>query len=66
MTATFSRDAAETIAELPAVVARNAVAKIELLKNHPYMYPIRRVGIMRGYRYFAVFGYLFYYSVSST
>jgi hypothetical protein len=29
------------------------------------MYPVRRRGIMRGYRYFVVYGFLFYYTVSS-
>jgi len=30
------------------------------------MYPLRRRGLMKGYRFFAVFDNLFYYSVSST
>jgi hypothetical protein len=29
------------------------------------MYPIRRFGIMKGYRYFSVWRILFYYSVTS-
>jgi hypothetical protein len=30
------------------------------------MYPIRRRGLMRGYRYFVAGQYLFYYAVTST
>jgi hypothetical protein len=29
------------------------------------MYPVRLRGLMKGYRYFVVEGYLFYYSVTS-
>ena len=29
------------------------------------MYPARRRGVMRGYRFFVSLGYLFYYEVSS-
>ncbi len=52
-------------AQLPAAVKHKAAHNIELLVSHPGMYPVRRRGIMRGYRYFVAHGVLFYYSVSS-
>jgi plasmid stabilization system protein ParE len=53
-------------AELPAPVQQRAARSLDLIALHPRMYPGRRRGIMRGYRYFLGNGYLFYYSVSST
>jgi plasmid stabilization system protein ParE len=53
-------------AALPESVQQRAAGSLELIALHPRMYPIRRRGIMRGYRYFLASGYLFYYSVSST
>lgn len=53
-------------AELPESTKRKAAGSIELLERHPRMYPIRRRGIMRGYRYFVAERHLIYYSVSST
>jgi plasmid stabilization system protein ParE len=46
-------------------VKRRAARSIELLAAQPRMYPVRRRGVMRGYRYFVAHGFLFYYSVSS-
>lgn len=61
----FSVGANEVFTELPEPVRRRAARSIELLKSNPHMYPVRRRGIMRGYRYFVVYRVLFYYSVSS-
>lgn len=61
----FSGAAAEAFAELPQSTKRKAAGSIELLERHPRMYPVRRRGLMRGYRYFAAGRYLFYYSVNS-
>jgi plasmid stabilization system protein ParE len=41
---------------LPDVVKRRAGRSIELLASQPRMYPVRRRGIMRGYRYFVAHG----------
>jgi len=38
---------------------------ISLIATYPEMYPVRLVGLMRGYRYFNALGYHFYYSTSS-
>ena len=65
MTVSFSREADEIFGELPEPVKRRAAHCIDLLSSYPRMYPVRRRGIMRGYRYFEAFGILFYYSVSS-
>ena len=61
----FSAGAAEIFASLPGPVKRKAARSIELLTSQPRIYPVRRRGIMRGYRYFVAHGVLFYYSVSS-
>jgi plasmid stabilization system protein ParE len=61
----FSAGASDIFAELPETVKRRAARSIELLATQPQMYPARRRGIMRGYRYFVAHGVLFYYSVSS-
>ncbi len=62
----FSAGASEIFAQLPEPVRRRAAPSIELLANNPHLYPARRRGIMRGYRYFAAYTVLFYYSASST
>jgi len=48
----FGEAAAEAFAELPQTTRRKAARSIELLQQHPRMYPVRRRGLMRGYRYF--------------
>jgi hypothetical protein len=62
----FSAGARETFARLPEPVKHRAARSIELLASNPHMYPVRRRGIMRGYRYFVAYSVLFYYSASST
>jgi hypothetical protein len=62
----FSAGASEIFAGLPDPVKRRAARSIELLTFNPHMYPIRRRGIMRGYRYFVAYSVLFYYTASST
>jgi len=61
VTVSFSATAGEVFAELPDAVKRRAAYSIDLLSNHPLIYPVRRRGIMRGYRYFVAFRTLFYY-----
>ena len=61
----FAATAAESFAELPDAAKEKAAKSIELLKQHPSIYPVRQQGLMRGYRYFISDGYLFYYSLSA-
>ena len=61
----FAEAAAEAFAELSQSTKRKAASSIELLEQHPRMYPVRRRGLMRGYRYFAAARHLVYYSVNS-
>ena len=61
----FSTGASEIFTLLPEPVRRKAADSIELLASNPRMYPVRRRGIMRGYRYFVAYGVLFYYSAAS-
>jgi len=61
----FSAGASEVFAELPEAVKRRAARSMELLVSQPRMYPVRRRGIMRGYRYFVAHGVLFYDSIFS-
>jgi len=61
----FAEAATEAFAELPEPTKRRAAGLIELLEQHPRMYPVRRRGIMRDYRYFVAGRHLFYYSLSS-
>ena len=65
MTILFAASAAEAFAELPESTKRKAARSIALLEEHPKLYPARRRGLMRGYRYFAAGRHLFYYSLSS-
>ena len=65
MTILFSAGASEIFAQLPEPVKRRAARSIELLASQPQIYPVRRRGIMVGYRYFVAHSVLFYYSVSS-
>ena len=61
----FAAAAAEAFGELPESTKRKAAGSIELLEQHPRMYPVRRRGLMRGYRYFVAGTHLIYYSVNS-
>jgi plasmid stabilization system protein ParE len=62
----FAEGLAEIFAELPEGTKRKAVRSIDLLSAFPRMYPVRRRGRMRGYRYFIANQHVFYYSVAST
>jgi len=62
----FSDDAAEIFGTLPIDVRRRAANSIELIATFPRMYPVRRRGLMRGYRYFLSGRFLFYYSIASS
>ena len=66
MTVLFAEGLAGIFAELPEEAKRHAARAIELLRVHPRMYPVRRRGLMRGYRYFVAGRFLFYYSVSGS
>lgn len=61
----FAAEVAEAFAELPQPTKTKAARCIELLEGHPKMYPTRRRGLMRGYRYFVAGRHLFYYSLNS-
>jgi plasmid stabilization system protein ParE len=61
----FAATAAEAFAELPESAKRKAARSIDLLERHPRMYPVRRHGLMQGYRYFVAGRHLVYYSLSS-
>ena len=60
----FAATAAESFAELPDAAKKKSAKSIELLQQQPRIYPVRRRGLMRGYRYFIADGYLFYYTLS--
>ncbi|MGO4882948.1 MAG: hypothetical protein ACLP59_19330 [Bryobacteraceae bacterium] len=66
MTVLFADGLGEIFDGLPKHVQKRAAYSIELLRLYPHMYPIRRRGLMRGYRYFVAGRFLFYYSVTST
>ena len=61
----FAAEAAEAFAELPQSTKTRAARCFQLLEQHPKMYPTRRRGLMRGYRYFVAGRHLFYYSLNS-
>jgi plasmid stabilization system protein ParE len=65
VTILFAAEASETFAELAESTKQKASESIGLLERHPKMYPIRRRGLMRGYRYFAAGRHLFYYTLNS-
>jgi plasmid stabilization system protein ParE len=65
VTILFAAAAAEAFAELPESTKTKAASSIELLEQHPRMYPVRRRGLMRGYRYFIAGKHLVYYSLRS-
>ena len=62
----FGDGVAELFSTLPRAVQKEAARSLDLIKAFPRMYPIRRQGLMRGYRYFVVKDYLFYYRLSSS
>jgi len=64
VTVVFGNGFLETFEQLPEKVRRQAAHSITLLSVFPHMYPIRRQGLMRGYRYFVSSRFLFYYSVT--
>ena len=61
----FSTGASEIFTQLPEPIKRRAARSIELPASNPHMYPVRRRGVMRGYRYFVAYSVLFYYPVFS-
>jgi hypothetical protein len=61
----FAEGVPEAFAELPRAAQVRAARSIELVSAFPRLYPVRRRGLMRGYRYFVAGGFLFYYSVVS-
>jgi plasmid stabilization system protein ParE len=62
----FAEGVPEIFAGLPREAQMHAARSIELLSSFPRMYPLRRRGVMRGYRYFVAGRFLFYYSVAAT
>ncbi len=61
----FPEGASETFADLPRPVQLRSARSMELLASNPRMFPVRQRGIMRGYRYFVAYEFLFFYSISS-
>jgi plasmid stabilization system protein ParE len=61
----FGDGVEELFLALPRSVQIQAAGSINHLAQYPNMYPVRRRGVMKGYRYFVALGILFYYSVSS-
>jgi plasmid stabilization system protein ParE len=66
VTVLFGDGVPEIFSELKPDIKRQAARSIDLLATHPRMYPVRRRGLMRGYRYFIAGGFPFYYSIAST
>jgi plasmid stabilization system protein ParE len=66
VTILFIEGAAEAFDELAHPTKKQAARSIDKLSLFPHIYPQRRRGLMRGYRYFVAGRHLFYYSVSST
>ena len=60
----FGDGVPELFFELPGKVKIKVANSIERLTAYPHMYPIRRRGLMKGYRYFVAASYLFYYQIS--
>ncbi|MFN7934828.1 MAG: hypothetical protein U0R19_15980 [Bryobacteraceae bacterium] len=56
---------AEAFAELPEKAKRDAAVTIDMLDRYPRIHPIRRRGVMRGYRFFVAGRFLVYYRVTS-
>lgn len=65
MTVLFGDGVPEVFQALPLPVRKEAARILDLIAVFPRMYPVRRRGLMKGYRYFAAFDYLFYYSITS-
>lgn len=61
----FGEGIPEVFQELPHPAQAKAARIITLIATYPEMYPVRVVGLMRGYRYFNALGYNFYYTTSS-
>jgi hypothetical protein len=66
VTLIFAPEARELFAGLPLPLMKRAALTLDLLRSHPLLHPVRRRGLMLGYRCFPVYGVLFFYSVSST
>jgi len=66
VTVLFGEGVSEVFAGLPRDLQRRAADSIELISAFPRMYPVRRRGLMRGYRYLVLGRFLLYYSVAST
>ncbi len=60
----FGDGVAEIFSELPEQDKREAAVKLDLLAQFPRMCPVRRLGVMKGYRYFLAGRHLFYYTVA--
>ena len=66
MTVLFAEGVPDIFADIPREAQLRAAHSIELLSSFPRMYPMRRRGVMRGYRYFVAGRFLFYYAVAVT
>jgi plasmid stabilization system protein ParE len=66
VTVLFSEGAAEVFDELPTYAQHRIERSIELISTFPRIYPRRRRGMMRGYRYFVAGRFLVYYSIAGS
>jgi plasmid stabilization system protein ParE len=64
VTILFAEGVAEVFDQLPEPVKHRAAQSLDLLSTHPRMYPIRRRGLFRGYRFFVAGSFLFFYEVA--
>jgi plasmid stabilization system protein ParE len=64
VTILFADGIAEAFDELPQSAQHNATQSFELISTFPRLYPRRRRGVMRGYRYFVAGRFLVYYSIA--
>jgi plasmid stabilization system protein ParE len=66
VTVLFADGLPEIFEALPQKTKRRVALAIDLIAAFPQMYPVRRRGLMRRYRYFVAGRFLFYYSVTSS
>jgi plasmid stabilization system protein ParE len=51
------------LAEVPAALGEEILARVQMAAQYPLMYPERRRGRYRGYRWFPVSSWLVFYQV---
>ena len=63
MTILIAPEVQEIFSELPVRAKLKAMRSLDFLVIFPNLYPVRRRGLMKGFRYFFADSYLFYYQV---